>query len=108
MLLAPPLYHSCCLAENTNIRGGWEGLVTHRLTSPLTPPFDEHHRSQTNGVQKGEKTRLFVSLITLTCFQALQDSLPASIFSRSSIPVYSHLDTALSALFNATWSLEPR
>ncbi|WP_206747338.1 hypothetical protein, partial [Vibrio lentus] len=51
-------------------------MVTHRLTSPSNSPFDEHHRSQTNGVQGGEpKARLVAGLITLTCFKALQDSI---------------------------------
>lgn len=55
MLLAPPIYRSCYLAENTNIRGGWEGVATQRLTfPPNSPPFGEHHRSQTNYVQGGE------------------------------------------------------
>ena len=68
-------------------------MVTHRLTSPSSSPFDEHHRSQTNGVQGGEpKARLVAGLITLTCFKALKNSvtrISILLFPRSSHPVYS-------------------
>ena len=102
MLLAPPLYRSCYLSENTNIRGGWEGLITHRLTSPSSSPFDEHHRSQTNGVQGGEpkaRPNEYHDILSYSLFDYSRllfprssypaYSLPVSIFSRSSYPAYS-------------------
>ena len=52
------------------------------------------------------KSRLFDTALSLLFESRIP--LPVSIFSRSSLLDYSHLDTALSALLHATWSLEPR